>query len=313
MANNYLIISSDKVTEDSHINKILKDNKLNDDSVEIIKYDYPDIAIDTVLEDLNTYNFLSSCKVIIYNNCSFLAKDNDKSLKELNKYLENPSDNYLIMISDSLNEKKELNKDKLEIIDGKISSEELIKKNLEHCFMDSKTIKYFVDYCLNNNEKILNELNKIKCYKLSEDNKNITKEDIDNIKAFELYGRISQKEKDSVNIIASVAGKIRTLYSVKVLSESRIKPSDIASILGVKPYAVQSALEKCNNFSTKKLLSFLNTLADIDYKSKCGIGKGNTLFEIFLINVLVVNEESNCFISNSTRSIIVISIRNKLY
>ena len=307
MTNNYLIISSDKVTEDSHINKILKDNKLNDDSVEIIKYDYPDIAIDTVLEDLNTYNFLSSCKVIIYNNCSFLAKDNDKSLKELNKYLENPSDNYLIMISDSLNEKKELNKDKLEIIDGKISSEELIKKNLEHCFMDSKTIKYFVDYCLNNNEKILNELNKIKCYKLSEDNKNITKEDIDNIairdydediydlvnaiaekdknKAFELYGRISQKEKDSVNIIASVAGKIRTLYSVKVLSESRIKPSDIASILGVKPYAVQSALEKCNNFSTKKLLSFLNTLADIDYKSKCGIGKGNTLFEIFLINL----------------------------
>ncbi len=305
--NNYIIISTDKVTEENHINSILKDNKLNDDSVEIIKYDYPDVTIDTVLEDLNTYNFLSNCKVIIYNSCSFLSKDNDKSLKELNKYLENPSDNYLIMITDVLNEKKEINKDNIEIIDGKISSEDLIKKNLEQCSMDSKTIKYLADYCLYNNEKILNELNKIKCYKLSEEDKNITKEDIDNIairdydediydlvnaiaeknknKAFELYGRISQKEKDSINIIASVASKIRTLYSVKVLSENRVKPSEIATILGVKPYAVQSALEKCNNFSTKKLLSFLNMLADIDYKSKSGIGKGNTLFEIFLINL----------------------------
>ena len=47
--NNYIIISTDKVTEENHINSILKDNKLNDDSVEIIKYDYPDVTIDTVL------------------------------------------------------------------------------------------------------------------------------------------------------------------------------------------------------------------------------------------------------------------------
>lgn len=305
--NNYIIISTDKVTEDNHINSILKENKLIGDSVEIIKYDYPDVAIDTVLEDLNTYNFLFNCKVIIYNNCSFLSKENDKSLKELNKYLENPSDNYLIMITDSLNEKKDINKDNIEIIDGKISSEDLIKKNLEHFFMDSSTIKYLSDYCLHNNEKILNELDKIKCYKFSESDKIITKEDINNIaikdydediydlvnaiaeknknKAFEIYNRIAQKEKDTVNLIASVASKIRTLYSVKVLIDNRVSSSEIATILGVKPYAVQSALEKCNNFSTKKLLSLLNTLADIDFKSKSGLGKGNTLFEIFLLNL----------------------------
>ena len=303
--NNFVIISTDKITIDKHINKIIKDNKLND--AEIIRCDYPDVTLDTVLEEINTQNFLSNCKVIIYNNCSFLSKDNDKSLKELNKYLSNPSDNYLIMVNDDLNDKKEIVKDNIEIINSNISSEDLIKNSLEQFSMDYSVIKYFANYCLNNNEKILNELEKIKCYKLSENDKNITKDDIDNIairdydedifdlvnaiaeknknKAFALYNRIIQKEKDSINIIASVASKIRMLYSVKVLSESRIKPQDIATILGVKPYAVQAALEKCNNFSTKKLLLFLDNLADIDYKSKCGLGKGNTLFEIFLLNL----------------------------
>ena len=305
MTNNYIIVSDDKVTIDNYINKIIKDNKLKD--FEIIKYDYPDVSISTVLEELNTYNFLSNIKLIVYNNCSFLSKDKDKGLDELKKYVMNPSDNYFVMINDVIDDKKDIFKCNIELLSNKISSELLIKNNLEGYVMDSRTIKYLADYCLNNNEKILNELDKIKCYKMSENDKNITKEDIDNIairdydediydlvnaiaaknkdRAFDLYTRISKKEKDSVNIIASISSQIRMLYSVKILTEKKYKPQDIATILGVKPYAVTMALENCNNYSTKKLLSFLNTLADIDYKSKSGLGRGNILFEIFLLNI----------------------------
>ena len=305
MTNNYIIVSDDKVTIDNYINKIIKENKLKD--FEIIKYDYPDVSISTVLEELNTYNFLSNIKLIVYNNCSFLSKDKDKGLDELKKYVMNPSDNYFVMINDVIDDKKDIFKCNIELLSNKISSELLIKNNLEGYVMDSRTIKYLADYCLNNNEKILNELDKIKCYKMSENDKNITKEDIDNIairdydediydlvnaiaaknkdRAFDLYTRISKKEKDSVNIIASISSQIRMLYSVKILTEKKYKPQDIATILGVKPYAVTMALENCNNYSTKKLLSFLNTLADIDYKSKSGLGRGNILFEIFLLNI----------------------------
>lgn len=305
MKNNYVIVSNDKVTIDNYIESIIKDNKLKD--YEIIKYDYPDVSINTVLEELNTYNFLSNLKVIVYNNCAFLSKEKDKETNELKKYLENPSDNYFIMVSEAIDDKKDLFKDNITLLDNKVSSELLIKNNLEDYTMDNRTIKYFANYCLDNNEKILNELDKIKCYKMSESDKNITIEDINNIairdydediydlvnaiaarnktKAFDLYSRISKKEKDSVNIIASISSQIRTLYSVKVLTEKRLKPIEIATILGVKPYAVTMALENCNNYSTKKLLSFLNTLADIDYKTKSGLGRGNLLFEIFLLNL----------------------------
>ena len=308
MKNNYVIISEDKITIDNLVNSIIK--RINNKDLDIIKYDYQEISIDSVLEELNTYNFLSSCKLLIYSNCSFLSKDQDKKIKELKKYFDNPSDNYLIMINDSLSDKKEIKEllvNNVEIVDQSISPDKIIKENLEGYTMDNQTINYFCNYCLNNNEKILNELIKIKNYKFDEENKNITIDDINKIvlrdynddifdlvnaiikknkdKAFELYYRLLRKEKDSVNIIASVAGNIRNLYSVKVLYEKKYKQNEIANILGIKPYAVSIALDNCNNFSSKKLLFLLDALSDMDYKTKSGNGQANILFEIFLLNI----------------------------
>lgn len=308
MKNNYVIVSEDKITIDNIINSIIK--KINNKDLDIIKYDYQEVSIDYVLEELNTYNFLSSCKLLIYSNCAFLSKEQDKKIKELKKYFDNPSDNYFIMINDTLSDKKEIKEllvNNVEIINQNISSDKIIKDNLEEYTMDNQTISYFCNYCLNNNEKILNELTKIKNYKYDEENKNITIDDINKIvirdynddifdlvnaiikknkdKAFELYYRLLRKEKDSVNIIASVASNIRNLYSVKVLYEKKYKQNDIANILGIKPYAVSIALDNCNNFSSKKLLYLLNTLSDMDYKTKSGNGQANILFEMFLLNI----------------------------
>jgi DNA polymerase-3 subunit delta len=173
--------------------------------------------------------------------------------------------------------------------------------------MDNKTINYYINYCLSNNQKILTELEKLKCYKYSDSNKNITIDDINNIvlkdydedvfdlvnaiatknkdKAFSIYSRLRNKEKDSVNIIASVAGGIRNLYSVKILNEKGYKQSEISSILDIKPYAVEVALMNSGNYSTKKLLSLLNDLADIDFRCKSEYGRDNAIFEMFLLSL----------------------------
>ena len=286
MINNYVIVSNDKVNIDLNIQNIIK--KINIKDLEIVKCDYPDITINSVLEELDTFNLLSNCKLVIYYNCGFLNKESDKSVKELKKYLDNPSNN-------------------VEVLKESVSSEKIVKDNLDSLLMDNKVIQYFCNYCLNNNEKIINELDKIKNYKYNDDDKNVTIEDINNIvvrdynddifdlvnaiikknknRAFELYYRLMQKEKDSVNIIGSIASSIRNLYSVKVLNEKRYKQNDISEILGIKPYAVSIALENCNNYSSKKLLHLLDTLADIDYKTKSGNGDSNILFEMFLLSL----------------------------
>ncbi len=307
MKNNYIIVSNDKITIDTRISRIIEEWKLKD--YELIKYTYPDNQIDDVIEDLNTYNFLSNMKVIVYYNCTFLNKDLDKSIDNLANYLNNPSDNIFIMINDNINDSKDIKKiiSNVSIIDSRISSEVLIKNNLENYTMDNKTVKYLAEYCLYNNEKIVNELGKIKCYKYSDSVKNITIEDINLIvlrdydedifdlvnaivnrnksKAIDLYERISRKEKDSINIMASVSSSIRNLFCVKILLERKYKANEISTILGIKPYAVQVASENCNNYSKKKLLYFLNLLSDIDFKSKSGNGNGNSLFEMFLLSL----------------------------
>lgn len=307
MKNNYAIISDDKITIDSKINEIIK--KINNKNLDIIKFDYNEQDIDIVLEELNTYNFLANCKLVIYENCSFLSKDSDKKVKDLKKYLDNSTDNYLVLINNSLSEKKEITEllKNVEIIKGNINIESVIKNNLDDFKMDSKTINYFKTYCLNNNEKIINELNKLKCYKMNETDKNINIDDINNIvirnydddifdlvnkiikkdknNAFELFYRILSKEKDTINIIASVAGSIRNLYSAKILHEKNYKQNEIAEILNIKPYAVQIALENSYNYSSKKLIFLLDLLSDMDYKTKSGNGQAKILFEMFLLSL----------------------------
>lgn len=305
--NNYIIVSNDQLTIDVKINEIIKNINIKD--LEVIKYDYEDVSINNMLEDINTYNLLASSKLIIYTNCLFLEKSCDKDYKYLSEYLKNPSDNYLVMTCNSLSDRKEIKDilDYVEVVNTNVNIESLIKSKLEDFTMDNKTINYYINYCLNNNQKILTELEKLKCYKYSDSDKNITIDDINNIvlkdydedvfvlvnaiaakdkdKAFSVYNRLRNKEKDSVNIIATVGNGIRNLYSVKVLNEKGYKQGEIASILDIKPYAVERALMNSGNYSTKKLLSLLNDLADVDYRCKSEYGRDNAIFEMFLLSL----------------------------
>ena len=70
---NYLILSEDEITIKSNIDKIIKESKFKD--YELIKYDLTVNSINEVLEELDTYNFLTTNKIIVlYNStcsCSF--------------------------------------------------------------------------------------------------------------------------------------------------------------------------------------------------------------------------------------------------
>ncbi len=306
MKHNFFIVSSDKVTIDAEIDKILKNVPKER---EIIKYDMDDTLISTVVLELDTYNFLSSCKVVICYNFNFMEKEDGKEFRYIKDYLANFNDNYLIMISSELSDKKQIRDilSNVEIINTKISSFDLIKKNLDGFLMDNNTINYFVNYCLENNEKIINELNKIKVYKYSDPDKTITNKDIDmlvlkdydedifslvnaiakkdKINMFSIYSRLITKEKDTVNLVASIASQVRLLYSVKVLSDAGLNINEMATIINVKPRAISIAMENSCNFSTKRLLKLLNELTEIDYKTKSSNISGNILLKIFLLNV----------------------------
>lgn len=305
---NYIIESNDYIVIKNRIATILKNNNLTDDMV--IKYDLLETPIDIVIEDLDTYNFLLPHKVIVCDNAYFLGSTKPRGAinhneDNLEKYLTNPNkENILILICDKIDTRKKLIKlfDKKDILNNEIIIDDLIKNNLEDYKMDFKTMKYFINYCDNNNERVITELEKLKCYKF--DDKVITIEDIDNAvmkfntdsifnlidaivaknkkKAYEITNDLLNRGEDISKIIIMVSDQFRLMYNTKELLMQGNKEDKIATILKVHPYRVKLAIEKGYSYTSKTLLTNLNYFFELDYKLKTGNDDPKLIFDLFL-------------------------------
>lgn len=306
----YLIVTNDKITLDSKINDIISKNK----EAEVVHYDLLEVPIDRLIEDLDTYNFLASKKVVVGHNASFLSSDKTKSLVEhdlekLEKYIENPNqDNILILVCDNIDKRKKITSllsKKAELIEEVADINSLIKKNLEDYKMDNSSIKLLLEYCTNDHERIFNEIEKLKMYKLEE--KVITSRDIEEIVmknmddnifhlvdsiltgnkkyAFTLYQDFLLHGEQVVNIIRILANKIRLIYQVKVLLNDGNSDQKISKLLKVHEYPVKLAREASYKYSESVLLEKLEKLAKLDLEIKSGETNGLVEFETLLATI----------------------------
>ncbi len=307
--NNYIIEATDYIVIQAKIKEILTKNNLSSDM--IIKYDLLETPISNVILDLDTYNFLIDHKVVIANNAYFLTNSKPRNVinhneEELAKYLQNANPlNTLILICDKIDPKKKIVKlfDKQHILSGEVNIDELIKEHLEDYHMDFKTTKYLINYCENDNERILSELDKLKCWK--QESKIITIEDIDNAlikinsdtifnlidaivlknkqKAYTITNELVDRGEDISKIIIMVSDQFRLMYNVKELLKKGQKDAQIATLLNIHPYRVKLAIEKGYHYSSKDLLTNLERFFELDYMIKTGINSNPLLeFTLFL-------------------------------
>ena len=304
----YLIISNDEITIKTRISDILKKHKLDK---EIIKIDLEDNPIDNLLEELDTYSLFDETKVVVGYNASFLSSskkiDND-SIDLLEKYINNPSNNIMILVTDKIDSKKKivkLLKEKADVLEEEISSKTIITNNLEDYKMDINTINYLVTYCDGNNEKIINELNKLKLYKMDE--KIITKEDIENIvlktvsdnifnlvdaiclrektKAFNIYKELISNGEEIIKIISVLEEQFRIMYNGRLLlKDNRMSNDEAAKVLGVHPYRFKKAIEASRLESIKSIFNKLYDLTGIEVDIKTG-NNPFISFELFICSL----------------------------
>ncbi len=71
-------------------------------------------------------------------------------------------------------------------------------------------------------------------------------------------------------ILFMVARQLRILLGVKELANQRMRPDDIASALGQKPFVVRKALEQVRGFSDDDLRRLHDRVLELDHKSKTG-------------------------------------------
>ena len=310
--NNYLLETNDFTALKTEIDKIIKKEKFTDALTST--YDAKELQLENALEDLDTYGFLSDKKVIIINNIDGInQEDEEKNLKHLYKYLENPNpDNLLIITASKLNNTlkvtKELKK-KMNYSSVEINPENFIKNELKDYTLETGVIKLLVEYCKNDITKIENECKKLKTFNY--ETKKISKSDIEELvieklgdeqeltfsfsrslaeknkkEALRKYKELLDYQIEPIAIVGLLASQIRIIYQVKTLSNQNLSPYDIAKMLGEKSdYRIKKTKELIRYYSEQELLDLMKTLSDMDIQMKTTDIDPNSLIELFILNI----------------------------
>ena len=309
--NSYLLEGIDYVALENEVNKIITKEKFT--SSTISTYDMDESELQNALEDLDTYNFLSDKKTIIIKNIDSLKYDeNKKDFDHLIKYIDNPTqDNLLIIEAKKLNGTYKITKElrkKCKCIELEQNTKAFIKNELKDYKINQEAINLLDEYCNGDYTKIQSECDKLKNFKY--DDKTITNDDIKNIVSkklgdpqeltFSFTRSIAEKNKkeslkkykelldyniDSLSILGLLGSQIRIIYQVKILDSRGMRLQDIAKTLKEKEFRVKKTMELIGLYTQEEILDLMQKLAEIDLKIKTTDTDPNTEIELFIINL----------------------------
>ncbi|MGG4143214.1 DNA polymerase III subunit delta [Paenibacillus algorifonticola] len=104
-------------------------------------------------------------------------------------------------------------------------------------------------------------------------------------RSLRLYRQLLIRREEPIKIAALIARQLRIMLQIKELEQHRYSPQQMAGQLGLHPYAVKLAAEKCRKFSTSRLGALLSSIADLDYKMKTGQMDKNFGLELYLLSL----------------------------
>lgn len=310
--NSYLIESEDTLSLNNEISKIIKENNFT--SAVINTYDIEETLLEKALEDLDTYTFLSEQKVIIIKNIEAIdEKEYEKDIEHLIKYIDNPNqDNLLIITSKKLKSDLKLSKKlkaKCKINKIETNPKAFIKQQLKNYKINQDTINLIEEYCLGDITKIYNECEKLKNYK--SDDKTITQKDVETLVmkklgdskdlVFSFTRSLAERDRkaslkkykellsyniEPISFIGLLAGQIRIMYQVKILEKRNLRDKEIADILEEKSdFRIKKTREITGMYTEEELLNLMKKLSDIDLKIKTADVNPNNEIELFIINI----------------------------
>ncbi len=317
MTNLYLIYGDEEYLIKKELTNIINTSNVIDDN--IIKYNLNEVNVSLALEEASMISMFDSKKVIICEGCNFLTGDNKKEVNHdidsLIKYINNPFDDvYLIFIvrNVKLNKKKKIVK-KIKKCSKVIECKKLESHNLNNYIyeyfnknsynIDMPLVRLIIDKVKYDLSNIINECDKLMIYK--DDDKNITKEDVDNVirdniedNIFSLTNAIMQKNskksmtiyteliligEEPIKLIVMIANQFRLILQVKLMLKSGYKEREMANVISEHPYRVKLALS--SEFMIDEIIENMKKLIKLDYDIKSGNIDKNFGLELFLLNI----------------------------
>ena len=307
--NNYLIKSNAISLIDKKIEELIKEKDF--DSSSVTTYDLEEDSITSLIEDADTISFLTPNKVIIGKNLSNNNLD-EKNLKILSKYLDNPnSDVLLILVTTNIDARKKTVKEvinKLSLVNISTDTKTLVKDILKGYDVEYRVINLLEEYYSEDLERLISETKKLALAFIN--TKKITYKDAlellvkplnkqdslafdlvreialkDKKKAVNIYNELLSYNIESYALFGLLESQYRLLYQVKVLNKRNISYNDMASILEVHPFRVKKTLELVRYYTLKEIRKLLKNLSDIDFKIKRGVYENNIIIDLLILNI----------------------------
>jgi DNA polymerase-3 subunit delta len=101
--------------------------------------------------------------------------------------------------------------------------------------------------------------------------------------AIALYYDLLKQREEPIKLMALLVRQFRNMLYVKELGSQGYTPQQMATQLGLHPYAVKITSEQARKFSPERLAELLSELADLDYAMKTGRVEKSLGLELFLL------------------------------
>ncbi len=310
----YLIEYSDNYLFRGKVEELIHKHQFQQS--EITYYDLEDATLAHVLEDLDTYSFLTPQKVIVISNALFLAssdiKFSDEEINHIMKYLDNPNPDVLfIMGVVKFDERKKIVKNikkKIPVITVNPDVMQYTKDLLKDYKVENDALLLLIDYCNNSVSKITHECEKLKMFAIDtmeirrEDIKKIVTKDLteldtiafdfvkyialkDKKRMFNCYQILKENSFDIHSTIGLIESQIRLIYQVLLGKKKRMSKDEIAKYLKEHPYRIQKTLEFLPFYTENDIRNLIHKLHELDYKIKSGQIEATLGFEVFLLYI----------------------------
>jgi len=289
----------------------------------VSKYDLTETGVGAVIEDAETLPFMVPKKIVIARNAAFFtgAKDTGKAEHDLDKllaYLKSPVDYTVIVFivdAEKLDERKTVVKT-LKAADALVPFAALTPEQLQDWARKGAeragfsfgpgALEQIILYTAGNLQLLSAEMDKIALFlgqggvatielidtlvvRSAEQNVFLLVEEAVKLRidrALQLLEELLKQKEEPIKIVILIARQFRIMLQVKELSKQGYSQSQIASQIGLHPYAVKIAEGQARAFETDRLAQIIAELADLDFALKSGRIDKTLGLELFLLKLM---------------------------
>ncbi len=310
----YLIESKDRSLLQKKIEELTTSSGFEGE--EVISYDLEEYSMAQVLQELDTYSFLSPRKVVVIKQALFLMasdiKFSEEDLSLFLKYLQNPNPEALLLMGVSkCDERKKIVKETkklVEVVTLDVDPMEIVEEELAGYEIASDASRLLVEYCEEDTTKLFNECEKLRLFAL--DTKKISSDDISQLVvkkcsnteqlAFDFVKAIASKDKKQVfyyydllkeyhfephSMIGLIESQMKLVYQVLLGKRMNMKKDELAKRLKEHPFRIQKTLLFLPLYHEEEVRQLIHKLHDLDYRIKSGKIDATVGFEMFLIDL----------------------------